>query len=47
MDGLRKPLRKKPIKIFYKKNRKNQSEIAACQQKITSEKANFCSKTVF
>ena len=26
---------------------KNQSEIAACEQKTTSEKANFCSHTVF
>ena len=30
-----------------KKNRKNQSEIAACEQKTTSEKANFCSNTIF
>ena len=30
-----------------RKNSKNQSEIAACEQKTTSEKANFCSKTVF
>ena len=30
-----------------RKNCKNQSEIAACEQKTTSEKANFCSKTVF
>ena len=29
------------------RNSKNQSEIAACEQKITSEKANFCSNTVF
>ena len=29
------------------KNCKNQSEIAACEEKATSEKANFCSKTVF
>ena len=29
------------------KNSKNQSEIAACEQKTTSEKANFCSSTVF
>ena len=31
------------------KNRKtvrNQSEIAACEQKTTTEKANFCSNTV-
>ena len=30
-----------------KKNSKNQSEIATCEQKTTSEKANFCSNTVF
>ena len=30
-----------------RKNIKNQSEIAACEQKTTSEKANFCSNTVF
>ena len=30
-----------------RKNSKNQSEIAACEQKTTSEKANFCSNTVF
>ena len=29
------------------KNIKNQSEIAACEQKTTSEKTNFCSNTVF
>ena len=29
------------------KNRKNQSEIAACDQKTTTDKANFCSSTVF
>ena len=46
MNGLGKPFRKK----FDPKNRKtvkNQSEIAACEQKTTSEKANFCSNTVF
>ena len=26
---------------------KNESEIAACEQKTASEKANFCSNTVF
>ena len=31
----------------YRKNSRNQSEIAACEQKITSEKANFCSNNVF
>ena len=29
------------------KNSKNQSENAACEQKTTSEKANFCSKHSF
>ena len=46
LNGLGKPFRKKSDP----KNRKNskiQSEIAACEQKITSEKANFCSITVF
>ena len=28
-------------------NSKNESEIASLEQKITSEKANFCSNTVF
>ena len=46
MNGLGKPFRKKsdPKNL---KNRKNQSEIAACEQKNTSEKANFCSNPVF
>ena len=30
-----------------RKNSKNQSEIAAWEQKITTEKPNFCSNTVF
>ena len=30
-----------------RKNSKNQSEIAACEQKTTSEKANFCLNIVF
>ena len=29
------------------KKQQKQSEIAACEQKTTSEKANFCSNTVF
>ena len=29
------------------KNSKNQNEIAACEQKTTTEKPNFCSNTVF
>ena len=46
MDGLEKPFRRKSdTKI--RKTSKNQSEIAACEQKTTSEKANFCSNTVF
>ena len=40
-------LEKKSDPKNRKKNSKNQSEIAACEQKITSEKVNFCSKTVF
>ena len=39
-------LEKNPLQK-NRKNSKNQSEIAACEQKITSEKANFCSNTVF
>ena len=32
----------------WKKSKKvNQSEIAACEQKTNSEKAHFCSNTVF
>ena len=42
VKGLGKPLRKKSDS----KNRKN-SEIAACEQKTTNEKADFCSNTVF
>ena len=29
------------------KNSKNQNEIAACEQKTTSEIPNFCSNTIF
>ena len=39
-------LEKNPIQKI-EKNSKNQSEIVACEQKIISEKANFCSNTVF
>ena len=45
-NGLGKPFRKKSDSKT-RKNSKNQSEIAACEQKTTSEKANFCSNTVF
>ena len=38
---------KKKFRSKILKNSKNQSEIAACEQKITSEKANFCSNNVF
>ena len=46
MNGLEKPFRKKsdPKNL---KNLKNQIEIAAWEQKTTSEKANFCSNTIF
>ena len=47
MNGLEKPFRKKSVPKNWKKNCKNQSEIAACEQQKTSEKANFCSNTVF
>ena len=30
-----------------RKNSKNQSEIAACEQKTTTEKPHFCSNTIF
>ena len=46
MNGLGKPFRKKSDPK-NRKNSKNQSEIAACKQKTTREKANFCSNTVF
>ena len=45
MNGLGKPFRKKSDPK-NRKNTKNQREIAACE-KTTSEKANFCSNTVF
>ena len=46
INGLGKPFRKNLIQK-NRKNSKNQSEIAACEQKTTSEKANFCSNTIF
>ena len=45
MNGLGEPFRKKSDP--KNQNSKNQSEIAACEQKTTSEEANFCSNTVF
>ena len=41
VNGLGKPFRKKPIQKI-EKDIKNQSEIAACEQKTTTEKPNFC-----
>ena len=46
MNRLEKPFRKKSDQK-NRKNSKNQSEMAACEQKTTSEKAKFCSNTVF
>ena len=46
VQGLEQPFRKKSDSK-NRKNSKNQSEIAACEQKTTSEKANFCSNTIF
>ena len=45
INGLGKPLGKKSDPKNQKKH-KNQIEIAECEQKINSEKANFCSNTV-
>ena len=47
MNGLGKPYRTKSDPKNRKTVKKNQSEIAACEQRTTSEKANFSSKTVF
>ena len=44
--GLGKPTRKTPNQK-NRKNSKNQSQIAACEQKTPSGKVNFCSNTVF
>ena len=46
VNGLGKPFRKKSDPK-NRKNSKNQSEIAACEQKTTTEKPNFCSNNVF
>ena len=47
MNGLGKAFRKEIGSKKSKKNSKNQSEIAACEQKTTTEIPNFCSNTVF
>ena len=46
MNELAKPFRKKSDPT-NSKNSKNQNEITTCEQRTTSEKANFCSNTVF
>ena len=46
MNGLGKPFRKKSAPKNWKHS-KNQSEIAACEQKTISKKANVCSNTFF
>ena len=46
VNGLGKPFRKK-FDSKNRKNGKNQSEIAECEQKTITEKPNFCSNTVF
>ena len=47
MSELVEPFRKKSDQKNRKKQKKNHSEIAACEQKTTSQKAIFCSNTVF
>ena len=46
MNGLGKPYRKK-CDPKNRKSNKNQKEVSACKQKTTTEKANFCSYTLF
>ena len=46
VNGLEKPFRKK-IDPKNCKNSKNQSEIAACERRTTTEEPNFCSNTIF
>ena len=41
MNGMGKPFRKKTSDLKKLKAVKNQSEIAACEQKTTNENANF------
>ena len=47
MNGLGKPFRKKNLIQKIEKNSKNKNKIAACEQKTTTDKANFCSNAVF
>ena len=46
MNGLGKSFRKKSDPK-NRKNSKNQNEIAACEQKTNTDKANFCSNAAF
>ena len=46
-EWIGKTIKKKKSDPKNRKNSKNQSEIAACAQKTTTEKPNFCSNTVF
>ena len=46
-EWIGKTTKKKKSDPKNRKNCKNQKEIAACEQKTTSEKAKFCSNTVF
>ena len=46
-EWIGKTINKKIWSKKFKKKSKNQSEIAACEHKTTSEKANFCSNTDF
>ena len=46
MNGLEKPFTKKS-NPKNRKNSKNQRALTACEQKTTTDKANFCSNTVF
>ena len=47
MNRLGKPFRKKKSIQKIEKKSKNQREIAACEQKTTTNKANLCSNIVF
>ena len=46
-EWIGKSITKKIRSIKLRKTVKNRSEIAACEQKTTTENANFCSHTVF
>ena len=46
-EWIGKTIRKKIRSEKLKRTEKNWSEIATCEQKATSEKANYCSNAVF